>query len=503
MSRAAQPDGYIDYYNRGWYEFTGTTFEDTKGWQWTSVHDPNELPRVLDSWKRCIATGAPFEIEAPLRRKDGVYRWFLNRATPIRDDTGKLVRWVGINTDIDDQKRAERKLAELRYAAQVELERLQRLFNESPAAVCVLRGEDLRIELVNPHILQLWGKDNTVVGKPLMEAVPGLRGLGFDDKLRGVLETGLPYYGKEIRAQFDTNGDGTLQNVFLDFACVPLHAASGTVEGVSVHAYDVTDKVSARGRMETLREDALRALHWREQLLAIVSHDLRNPLGTVLMGAKQIERLAEDNDVGKRTEKAASTILSAVDRMTRLVTDLLDLAKLESGQSLPVDLDTTEVVELTRQAVEQIEPLASARGLTLRMDLTGPLFARCDSDRVLQVLSNLLGNAIKFTCEGGTIHVTAARAGREVLLAVDGRQLVLQADDNYFCRFVAVLTARARLPPEPPGRVPDSRSPDGHGRAGQVAEKENGRGKDHSDGRSGRRNERAQRAHLETGSAAQ
>jgi len=109
----ALPDGFIDYYNRGWYEYTGSDYEAMKGWGWKSVHHPDELPRVMESWGRSIATGKPWEIEFPLRRKDGVYRWFLSRATPIYDSSGTLVRWVGINTDIDNQKRAEQKLAEL------------------------------------------------------------------------------------------------------------------------------------------------------------------------------------------------------------------------------------------------------------------------------------------------------------------------------------------------------------------------------------------------------
>lgn len=112
----AQPDGFVDHYNRGWYEYTGTTYEQMRGWGWTSVHHPEEIERVLESWKRSIALGLPWEIEFPLRRHDGVFRWFLSRATPILDDNGALLRWVGINTDIDDQKRAEREVAELARA---------------------------------------------------------------------------------------------------------------------------------------------------------------------------------------------------------------------------------------------------------------------------------------------------------------------------------------------------------------------------------------------------
>src|SRR5260370_18399437 len=78
-----------------------------QGWGEKSVHDPRELPRVMASWTQCIATAQPFDQAFPLRRKDGVFRWFLTRVTPIFDAAGKLARWVGINTDIDDERRAK------------------------------------------------------------------------------------------------------------------------------------------------------------------------------------------------------------------------------------------------------------------------------------------------------------------------------------------------------------------------------------------------------------
>ncbi len=107
----ALPDGSIDFYNRRWYEYTGTTFEEMQGWGWETVHDPEMLPLVLERWKRSLATGDPFEMEFPLRGKNQRLRWFLTRVNPLRDRTGKIVRWFGTNTDIDDI-RAARALAD-------------------------------------------------------------------------------------------------------------------------------------------------------------------------------------------------------------------------------------------------------------------------------------------------------------------------------------------------------------------------------------------------------
>jgi PAS domain S-box-containing protein len=160
------------------------------------------------------------------------------------------------------------------------------------------------------------------------------------------------------------------------------------------------------------------AVQAREDLLAIVSHDLRNPLSTVLMGAKHIERLADDSESGARTKKAASTIVGAVDRMSRLVGDLLDLAKLEAGQPLSIDLERHDVSELVRKAADFHEPLASSRQLALGTDLAAPAYAMCDGDRIQQVLANLIGNAIKFTPPRGTIRVGATAGEGEVVVSV-------------------------------------------------------------------------------------
>ena len=106
----AGPDGHIDWYNKRWYEYTGTTLEQMEGWGWQSVHDPDVLPQVLERWQVCLETAEPFDMVFPLRGGDGVFRPFLTRVVPFRDASGTIVRWFGTNTDISDQKRAQEEL---------------------------------------------------------------------------------------------------------------------------------------------------------------------------------------------------------------------------------------------------------------------------------------------------------------------------------------------------------------------------------------------------------
>lgn len=104
--------GYIFWYNRRWFEFTGTTLEEMKGWGWQKVHHPEHVTRVTEKFRRHVASGEPWEDTFPLRSHAGRYRWFLSRAFPLRDDSGRVVRWFGTNTDITSQREAEEALRE-------------------------------------------------------------------------------------------------------------------------------------------------------------------------------------------------------------------------------------------------------------------------------------------------------------------------------------------------------------------------------------------------------
>ena len=103
----ARPDGYLDYFNRGWLDFLGKSLEDVCGWRWTESVHPEDVAALVQKWHAALASGEPFEIEARVRRADGSYRVFLHRKLPLRDEHGNIVKWFGSSLDIEDRKRAE------------------------------------------------------------------------------------------------------------------------------------------------------------------------------------------------------------------------------------------------------------------------------------------------------------------------------------------------------------------------------------------------------------
>ncbi len=131
LAWAARPDGYIDFYNQRWYDYTGTTPEEMAGWGWRAVHDPALLDSVMAHWQKSLEQGIPFEMEFPIRGADGRFQWFLTRVRPLRDAEGTIVRWFGTNTNIDERV----QLLASEKAAREEAERSNRAKDEFVAIV--------------------------------------------------------------------------------------------------------------------------------------------------------------------------------------------------------------------------------------------------------------------------------------------------------------------------------------------------------------------------------
>ena len=110
MAWSANPDGAAEFFNGRWLTYAGLTIDQARGWGWTVAVHPDDLNALVDYWRTIMASGQSGEIEGRLRRFDGVYRWFLFRATPSVDESGRIVKWYGTNTDIEERKKAEQAL---------------------------------------------------------------------------------------------------------------------------------------------------------------------------------------------------------------------------------------------------------------------------------------------------------------------------------------------------------------------------------------------------------
>lgn len=416
----ARPDGWIYWYNEQWFEYTGTTPEQMEGWGWERVHDPATLPAVKEQWTRSIASGTPFEMVFPLRGADGQFRRFLTRVNPVLNTSGEVVQWFGTNTDVEAERRAMEANAELREREQaarqeVELQKrlLHSLFMQAPTLIAVLRGPEHIIELANPPICKVWRHSpEELINHPLFDVSPELREQGFQALLDEVYRTGVPYEGKETPAQF-IRRDATTETLYFNFLYTPFRNIKGDIEGIFVVASDVTDQVLARNQIDHLRQGAEAANRAKDEFLAILGHELRNPLSPILT-ALQLMKLRG----GDGLERERTIIERQVNHLTRLVDDLLDVSRIARGK-VELKKKAIEMADVVAAAIEMTSPLLEQRmhSLSVKLPRTG-LAVEGDLTRLSQVVSNLISNAAKYTPPGGIITIIGETSPAEVILRV-------------------------------------------------------------------------------------
>jgi PAS domain S-box-containing protein len=153
----ARPDGHIDYLNQRWCEYTGLSVEEAYGRGWQTAIHPEDLPELLERWQSVVASGGPRGMEARLQRFDGEYRWFLFSINPLVDASGRVVKWCGMNIDIEGRRRPEEAQHAPWWLRSSERKHHFRSINDSIPALCALMTPAGELELVNRQILEYFG----------------------------------------------------------------------------------------------------------------------------------------------------------------------------------------------------------------------------------------------------------------------------------------------------------------------------------------------------------
>ncbi len=406
MVWTARPDGVVDYFNRRWFDYTDRAPGDTS---WEGIVDPEQLPRTVELWQNSLRTGRPYEIEYRLRARDGSYRWFLGRAQALRDPDGKIYRWFGTCTDIDDQKRA------LEGARESE-ERFRSMADSAPVLVWISEKFGDR-SWFNKAWLDFVGRTiEQEVGAGWVENVhPDDIGRGmeayqsaFKDRTSYRVEYRLRRHDGEYRWML---GNG-----------VPRFSPSGEFIGYIGSALDITDIKRAEEQRNVLlaseraaRSDAERAGRMKDEFLATLSHELRTPLNAIL-GWSQLLRTGrlEQTDF----EQGLETVERNAKVQAQLIEDLLDMSRVISGK-LRLDVQQVELAPVIDAAIETVRPAADAKGIHLHRVMDRKVGAVMgDPGRLQQIVWNLLSNAIKFTPNGGRVQILLDRADNYVHISV-------------------------------------------------------------------------------------
>ncbi|HET6898939.1 MAG TPA: PAS domain S-box protein [Vicinamibacteria bacterium] len=377
-----------------------------------SPYPESECPmtRVMATRERALIAG---EL---LWRKDGTSFLADYSAAPII--VGDEVRGAVVSfTDATERHRREREMRESE-------EQFRALAENAAAAILVMRHDD-EIVFANPGTHRVFGYGpDELIGRPLSSLMPADLRESHRNGVKRFLATGqrhLRWEGVELVGMRKDGSVVPLEITMGTFVRDGVPYFVGIAQDITARKKAETERIQLLASERTAREKAESAVRTRDEVLAIVSHDLRNPLNTISLAVAALE----SGDVpAEDTARTIPVVRRAVERMNRLIADLLDVARLEGGQKLTIQAEPLDIRAVVAETCDGQAAEAERKGLHLDCRIEDGLpRVSGDKHRLIQVLANLVGNALKFTGEGGHVRVMARRddAGQvEVSVADSG-----------------------------------------------------------------------------------
>jgi PAS domain S-box-containing protein len=397
----ATADGSIYWYNRRWYDYTGTTYDEMQGWGWQMVHDPAVLPDVTRCWQASIDSGAPFEMTFPLRGADGVFRPFLTRIVPVRDDSGAIQRWFGNNVDVSESVAQAERLRLAQEAGGIGLwdihiatgdvwwsDQLYRLLGLAPGS----RKADADFFMGNVHPDDR-PRVETAMTAMLESGVP----LNEEFRLTGVdgIERWLVGRGELVRDA----GGAAQRFVGVNYDVTARRVAEDALRKLNDElAAEVERAVAERAEAQAQLYEAQK-LETLGQLTGGVAHDFNNLL-TPIVGS--LDLLRRRLPLEPRDVRLVDGALTAADRAKTLVQRLLAFGRRQLLQAEAVDI---------ARLVAGMHDLVR-RSLSVDIDIVidipdGLSAARVDPNQLELALLNMAINARDAMPEGGTLTIAA------------------------------------------------------------------------------------------------
>lgn len=299
-----------------------------------------------------------------------------------------------------------------------------RLLLDAPVGAAVMHGENLVYHLVNSVYAAVSGRpSHQMVNKPFVEVYPELLGSPVHEKFKEVYRSGEPFISEPTLVQIHRNG-GALDDRYFTYNLSPLRTLTGEVFGLMVIAVDITTEVESRSHVERLNVELQAAARAKDEFLAMLAHELRNPLAPIGAAAELLQIMALDE---KRVRQTSQVIGRQVRHMTALVDDLLDVSRLTRGL---VDLDRAplDIRHVVADAVEQVTPLIQSRQHRLALHLPPQMtVVNGDKKRLIQVVANILNNAAKYTPENGNIVLSVEVHADHVAIEVEDNGIGMEA----------------------------------------------------------------------------
>ena len=432
-----RPDGYVDYVNDAWIKYTGFSEAQADGWGWIKSVHPDDIEIARTAWNKSVKEEIPYEAMYRLRRgSDGSYRWFLARAVPVRNEFGRIVKWYGSNADIHEQKSDQAELQTAIRERDKSLAVLDALFSAVPIGMAIFdRG--LRYIRLNEKLAELNGVSmKDTLGKRPREILPEITP-PIEPLLKEVLDHGKAFINMEVQGQtqLEFKGDRTWLVSF--FPVRPEHNLGPNhdekILGIGAAVIEITERRIMERRLEE-------AIFMRDEFVSIASHELKTPLTSIHLHALLLQRECSKVEVSdcsqKRINKFIEMTLTQVDRISRLVDDMLDVARIRTG-NLTLSKDIFNLSDALKETIYRHAPDFKAAGIDIpTVDFSGPSLGSWDRLRIEQVATNLLNNAIKYG-EGKPIGIHLACDDKSAHFSVQdhGPGIPKESLDKIFDRF--------------------------------------------------------------------
>ena len=393
-----------------WEDFTGQDQDSYQGFGWSGAVHPDDAQPTIVAWHDAVASKATFVFEHRVRRRDGQWRLCSIRAVPVFDGQGNIGEWVGVHTDITEERRAETVLR----ASEI---RFRQLFESAKDGILILDGHTATITDANPYIAEMLGYSrDQFVGKELWQI-----GLFKDVEasklaMRKLQEEGYIRYedlpletkaGRRINVEFVSN----------------VYGEDGEPV-IQCNIRDISDRKRLEESLLQRAADLSEADRRKDEFLATLTHELRNPLAPIRTGLKLL-RLSPNAEVAARTLPMMERQLA---HLVRLIDDLLDVSRISSGK-IVLKRERIAFQEIAAAALEASQPSIDAAGHSLLVDWPEEtVWLDADPTRLAQIFSNLLINSAKYMRAGGQIKFSALQQDESIVVSVQDTGMGIPAD---------------------------------------------------------------------------
>ncbi|NII83913.1 PAS domain-containing sensor histidine kinase [Pedobacter sp. SG908] len=333
-----------------------------------------------------------YETMARLKRNGVLGDFYFNFVyDPILDQDGQVSGIMVVANEITLQVISKMEAAKSE-------ERFRNFLYDIPMATAYYETENIIIRLANDEMLRFWGKDKSVIGKTVEEAIPELNVQPFVGILKEVYRTGITYHADQEEARLLV--DGQEEKRWFSFTYKPLKDSNGEVYAIIHAAMDVTKQVQLQRQ--------------KDEFLGIASHELKTPVTSIKAYAQVLERMIR-NEGDEKKANMVRKMDQQLNRLTGLIGDLLDVTKIQSGKMTfnPVEFNFDAAVE---EIVGEMQHISSKHRIICSLSSKAVVYA--DKQRIGQVIINFLSNAIKYSTDANEIDVTTFNQDGEVVLGV-------------------------------------------------------------------------------------